>query len=331
MVNWKLLDDGNAKAVWDKSLLRFPDYTLFQTFMWGEYKRNSGWSPKRWIAIDENDEIIAMVQGLLRIFPLNLGLIWVPGGPAGDLSAICEGFFKFAKKSTGLKRLFCRFYLNRKNNLPDEDTLRKSNMAKARCSINSGLSMLYNLFPDKSHPKATKNWRHNLRRSEKHDLSVRLWERPDIDSMLSVYEQMEGLKKIGRQYSREELIGLFETMSDKITLYRCDNAGGELLGFRGCAIIGNKGWDLLAAVTAEGRRSYASYALFDRLMQYCRDAGILYYDMGGVDPIRNPGVYNFKKGTGAVSQEYLGEWDWAMPRLLRPLVNWAVYGKRGTF
>lgn len=262
---------------------------------------------------------------------MSTGLVWVPGGPGGDLSTVGSGFFSFLQSAAGVKRMFCRFYPTRENNPEDAAILTAAGMRKARSALNSGLSMLYDLSEDEERPQATKNWRHNLRRSGKHNLTVRMWERPDVGAMLSVYERMELLKNIGTQYSREELTEIFDTLGEKIVLYRCDNANGELLGFRGCAIVGGKGWDLLAAVTAEGRRVYASYALFDALVRHCRSSGVVHYDMGGVDPIGNPGVYDFKKGTGAVLQEYLGEWDWATPRLLIPVVNRLVARRRGGF
>lgn len=328
MVIWNALTGDNAEN-WDKNLLSFPDFSLFQTFSWGEYRGRFGWQPHRWAAYDEQGRIIAMVQALVRLYPLKTGLVWAPGGPVGNLSAIGSGFFSFLKRITGLKRVFCRFYPIRTNNEKDASILAGSGMTKARHPINSGLSMLYNLSQDMEMPKATKNWRHNLKRSEKHGLIMRMWEHPDIEEILSIYKNMETMKNINRQYSREELAEIFETVGEKIALYRCDNANGDMLGFRGCAIVGDKGWDLFAAVTAEGRKVYASYALFDALIRHCRTAGVVHYDMGGVDPAGNPGVYDFKKGTGAILQEYLGEWDWATSYPLRLAANWAISSKRG--
>lgn len=270
-----------------------------------------------------------MVQALVRVYPLKTGLIWVPGGPIGDLSAVDSDFFSFIRRETGLKRVFCRLYPTRANNKKDASILASAGMTKACYALNSGLSMLYNLSQDAKMPKATKNWRHNLKRSEKHNLTVLLWKQPDIKAMLSVYADMERMKNIGRQYSQEDLAALFENMGGKITLFRCNNEKGDMLGFRGCAIVGDKGWDLFAAVTTEGRKVYASYALFDAMIQHCRNAGVVHYDMGGVDPVGNTGVYDFKKGTGAILQEYLGEWDWATSYPLRRVANWAISSKRG--
>ena len=59
-------------------------------------------------------------------------------------------------------------------------------------------------------------------------------------------------------------------------------------------------------------------------MNHCSDLGISTYDLGGVDPVNNRGVYDFKHGTGAVLTEYVGEWERANLLLLPSLVNWAL-------
>ena len=53
-----------------------------------------------------------------------------------------------------------------------------------------------------------------------------------------------------------------------------------------------------------------------------------YYDLGGIDLWQNPGVYTFKKETGARQIEYLGEWDWASQPWLRLFGNWAIWQKQ---
>lgn len=326
MIRWEALSESDALGIWDDSLMGFHDYTLFQTVAWGEHKRDMGWLPCRWVAFNEDNEIMTMVQGLLRKFSYGLGFIWIPGGPVGDISAIGNGFFDFIKCTTGLKRIFCRFYINKRKNYSDMSMLESCGMSRARYRINSGVSMMLHIEGDENKLMEgySKNWRHNFRRSLKHDLTIRQWTRPSIDEMFSIYSEMESLKNIGQQYSREELAGILEHFGNKIILYRCDTTDGELLGFRGCAIIGTKGIDLFAAVSAKGRKMYASYALFAALINHCVNRKVKHYDMGGIDPLKNAGVYNFKKGTGALPVEYIGEWDWASTGWLGWLVNFAI-------
>jgi lipid II:glycine glycyltransferase (peptidoglycan interpeptide bridge formation enzyme) len=50
-------------------------------------------------------------------------------------------------------------------------------------------------------------------------------------------------------------------------------------------------------------------------MKLCGERNVQWYDMSGVDPVNNKGVYDFKKGTGAQDLQYLGEWEYARPSI----------------
>ena len=41
----------------------------------------------------------------------------------------------------------------------------------------------------------------------------------------------------------------------------------------------------------------------------------------GIDPEKNSGVYNFKKGLGGVEIDYLGEYEWSNNELLKYLIS----------
>ena len=66
MARWEMLSDEEARRCWDQALVRFTDYSPFQTYAWGEYRRGLDWEPCRWAAFNEEGEIIAMMQGALR-------------------------------------------------------------------------------------------------------------------------------------------------------------------------------------------------------------------------------------------------------------------------
>lgn len=325
---WKLLDKVEAEELWDKALVKFPDYTLFQTLVWGEYKRDFGWLPYRWVAYNGNGEVCAMMQGLLRRYPLDIGVVWAPGGPVGDISLFDKSFHETILQSIGVKRLYCRFFSNYRRQISDEMVLKSYRWTKAIFPINSGLSMRLIVKDDVQMLREfSKNWRHNLRRSEKYNLTITQWGNPNIDEILSIYASMQEFKNLKQQYSRQELEKIFDKLGDAIVMYRCEDHG-ELIGLRGCAVIGSKAWDLFAATSLKGRKMYASYALFWALIKHCRESGVQFYDMGGINPLYNRGVYDFKKGTGAVSVEYLGEWDWATSGWLRWVLNLAIWRKR---
>ena len=52
----------------------FLDYDFYQSYNWGEYKKDFGWIPYRFIAINSNNKIIGMAQCLLRSLPGSVGI-----------------------------------------------------------------------------------------------------------------------------------------------------------------------------------------------------------------------------------------------------------------
>jgi len=52
-----------------------------------------------------------------------------------------------------------------------------------------------------------------------------------------------------------------------------------------------------------------------------REAGCQFYDLGGIDPEKNPGVYHFKKGMGGEDVTVPGPFEFYPGGLRRILVS----------
>lgn len=329
VVTWKLIAEARELADWDRNLLAFDDHTIYQTIAWGEHRRALGWTPYRWAAFD-GPRMVAMAQGLLRRYPGRAGVVWMPGGPIGDITAWNRGLQKMILRSTGVAWLYCRFNSLRIRQDAHEPLLTSHGWRRPRVRLTTGLSLHYDLARPAAERLAacSRNWRHNLKRSEKYHLTVERWTMPDATALRAIYAEMEGYKQLAQQHSEPGLQALFSHVANHVVVYRCSDADGKLLAFRACAFVGDKAWDLLAATAVAGRKSYASYAAFWALMQDCHHRGVKHYDLSGIDPAGNRGVYDFKQGTGATPVEYTGEWEWAYPGFIALPANWLI-GRRG--
>ncbi|MFN0119998.1 MAG: lipid II:glycine glycyltransferase FemX [Blastocatellia bacterium] len=323
---WELLTDEQANEIQDRGLLGLVDYSLFQTRGWGEYFRDQGWEIRRWAAFTDKGEIAALAQGSVKRFPMGFGIVWIEGGPVGDMTLWNEDLRQTIIRTTGLPRLYCRFRCDRPRDGFDALQLIQQGWARALYPLTSNLSVALDLTQTEEQfvRGLSKSWRQTLNRARKHDLVVRQWENPAIDEVCAAYASMESCKNLREQISRERVELMLRHMGERLLLYRCENAGGELLSLRGCCVLGQRSWDVLAATTEQGRQYCASYPLFYEMIAHCRTLGVRHHDLAGIDPISNPGVYLFKKGTGATPLEYLGEWDWAPSSLLRIAANAAI-------
>lgn len=326
MVRWELLTDETARLVWDQTLVRFDDCAPFQTYAWGEYRRGLGWEPFRWAAFNEQDEVIAMMQGYLRRHLFGIGMVWSEGGPVGDLSVCGESLQAAITSTTGLRRLYCRFRCDRGRNIEDALKLSAQGWQMPWSPLTSSYSMTLDLTQDENHLLASceRNWRRNLRSAEKCNLTTRQWLDPDTDEVSAIFLSMQNLKGLEEQHSRKEVEELLKNLKEQFVLYRCDDEQGELVSLGGFLVIGGRASAWYAATTERGRKLHASYAIFWALVQHCRTIGVRSYDLAGIDPVKNPGVYRFKRATGATPVELLGEWDWASRPWLRWFGNWAI-------
>jgi len=317
MVKWRLHD--GAVEEWDELLSLFENRSYSQLFQWGEYKKEFNWHVLRLIANNSQDDCIGLAQCLFKVYPFGISIMWIPGGPVGDLSIIGNNFFKILHEFSGAKYLYCRI-----SPMDSQDEIKKiTGWKKVKQSVNSRKSMILRLdnYDLDAGNKLSKNWKRNLKRSNNYNLSSKNITNPDYKIIESIYRDMEKYKDIGMQYSTKELASILKKLSKYLVLYICKNSNGIPIAVRGCLIHKNKAWDFIAATNKEARKKYASYKLFWDILVSCSEMKIYSYDMGGIDKKNNKGVWNFKKGTGAKEITYVSEYENSNMPLLIPLIN----------
>lgn len=326
MARWESLTDETARLTWDQTLARFEDCSPFQSFAWGEYRRGLGWEPYRWVASDDQGEVTTMLQGYLRRHPFGLGLVWSEGGPVGDLSACDESLQAAIIDATGLHRVYCRFRCDRARNIEDALKLGPQGWSMPWSPLTSNYTMTLDLTQDEALwlKGCERNWRRNLKRSQEGNVNIRQWLEPKVEEILSVYGSMQDFKGIEEQHSQTEIEQLLLSAKEQLVVYRGEDEGGQLVSLMACLVVGDRACSVLSATSAKGREMHASYGIFLAMIRHCRNSGVRIYDLAGIDPVRNPGVYRFKRATGATPVELLGEWDWASRPWLRWFGNWAI-------
>ena len=103
----------------------------------------------------------------------------------------------------------------------------------------------------------------------------------------------------------------------------CFDADENILGFRSAFVIEDRAWEFYAATTPEGRSSRAGFALLYTLINECRNRGVKRFIL----PLSrtNHGDTIFKKGTGGVLHELVGEWEYSNIIFFRGVVNSILY------
>lgn len=145
-----------------------------------------------------------------------------------------------------------------------------------------------------------KKWRNQLTGSEKNGLVV---ERSDgVESFREfrrLYDEMWARKR----FSTSVNVGEFEQIQEHLSReFRMQTflarVTGEAVGALVCSHMGDRAIYLLGATNEKARQLKAAYILQWQAMLWLKAQGARSYDLGGVDPVANPGGYHFKRGFG---------------------------------
>jgi lipid II:glycine glycyltransferase (peptidoglycan interpeptide bridge formation enzyme) len=98
--------------------------------------------------------------------------------------------------------------------------------------------------------------------------------------------------------------------NQKMRIFVC-KADDQPVSVSICTEIGDTGIYLLGATGDRGMNLNGSNLLQWEMLKWLNKQGCRYYDLGGIDPALNPGVYRFKCGvTGKAGQEirFIGQY-----------------------
>ena len=317
--------DGTASE-WNNTIRHFDDMNVYQTSEWADHKSTSGWSVIRLVCLADRARVVTAAQCLYRSGPLSTVVVWVPGGPIGDLGTVSSKFVGLLKSHLNTKLIYVRIAVMRPFDDVTSRQLASYKWIKSAITIGTKSSLVHLLDAEASIrlTRCSSNWKRNLKRSSKIQSPPYIWHKPDSTSLSSAYQEMNDYKQIegvSLNRSAQDLQSAIDVFGDKLILVRSDDVDGNALAIRGALCFGDTAWDYIAITTPAGRKTYASHAVFWALAESCFQLGMHRFDLGGIDPINNRGVYDFKKGTGSFQVDYEGEWDSASPRWFRAVAS----------
>lgn len=334
MVNWEEYSETQDDRNWDSILLTAKDYTIFQSFAWGEYKESSNWVPLRYWMRDKNNNVLAMVQLLLKKLPFSVKIIWAAGGPVFQFPSSRESKLTEYVESlvTLIHKRYPRSIVRFHSNLPNNSNLAYSlNKVCLRpfYKINSGYSISMDLDVNGETLRKQMTSKHRYY-AKKASASPIHWKVGNSDNDLrefsKIYKEVIDNKNLAVGLkSYEDLISMRNFLKDGVVVltgYINDKPITACL----VLLFGHKAYYLLAATGEQGRAISASYAMFEKLAYELKERGATNFDFGGIDPASTSavGVDHFKRGFGGHIQEYLGEWESVNSSLLRLGVNIAI-------
>lgn len=323
-----------ARTEWAALLATASDANAVQSWAWGEFKRERGWEPERWVARDAGGRIVGCLQALKRSVALGRLIVWVPGGPvlgfaptaAGLIVEIVATWLEEFRRHNRV--VYVRFY----SHLPASPEAAYSLSRVVRpvaLSINSGFTCLIDLSPSLEELRAamTAKHRYYVKQSEAAGLDWKFGWSPELArDMVTLHAMMIDAKRLAQTpCDLETMEALERHFGDDIVLLVGYDGGRPVTSCLALTYAGTAFY-LLAATSPEGRKTSAAYAMIIRLFEVLKSRGIRRFDFGGLAPASQAaaGVDHFKRGFGGTIVQYLGEWEWSASGFLRWPANLAI-------
>lgn len=301
----KMEIDQINKRDWDCLITEFDDASIYQTWEYG----NSGRNNLSHIVFKDGGRTIGCCQVELRHIPLcNIGIAEIHWGPIWiykneNISIdILTYILRGIKKEYAIKRGY--LLKLRPQGSGEKNEMLKLVLEREGFKKNIGerpyRTFKLDLSPpiDELRKNLLQKWRNCLNKAENNQLKVVEGVEDKLyKTFLSLLDEMVERKKFKtlinyNQYGSVQA-NLPDNLKMKIMICEYEN---EPVSAAICSAIGNTGIYLFGASGKKGLQVNASYLLQWRMIQWMKEKGIRFYDLGAFNPELNPGVYHFKKG-----------------------------------
>jgi lipid II:glycine glycyltransferase (peptidoglycan interpeptide bridge formation enzyme) len=298
-----------SPAGWAALLECFEDSNLYQTWSYGAVRWGEG--NLSHLVLRQGREVIGIAQ--LRIIRppfLKCGIAYLRWGPLCQLRGSALEFESVRRMATALRAeyvvkrdLFLRLVPDAFANSERADVFHKAFSGVCKPSSNhipSDRTFVLDLAPplDEVRKKLDQKWRNQLNRAEKNSLTIVAGgSRSEYQQFLSLYQEMWDRKRFDTTVDVNEFARICEDLPArlKLRILVCLYQGVPVSSIV-CSALGSTGIYLLGATTGNGLQAKAAYLLQWAMIKWLKENGFRYYDLGGIDPELNPGVYHFKSG-----------------------------------
>jgi lipid II:glycine glycyltransferase (peptidoglycan interpeptide bridge formation enzyme) len=318
-LGYKIEVDNVTESDWSRLMDRFEDANIYQTWSYGAVR----WGARNLshIVVNRDMEVVGMAQlRIIRPAGFRVGIAYLRWGPMCQvtgqelscdiLQAVATALWQEYVERRGL-------YLEiLPNAFAGSVRAKMFQCAFNRFTWTAGISAekYRTLLLDLTGPleelrkKLDKKWRNQLNAADRNNLDV--LEGTSVDEyrkFCELYNQMRRRKRFETSVSIEEFGRIQELLppNQRMRVFICLHENHPVAGLV-CSAMGDSAIYLLGATNEDGMRLKAAYTLQWAVLRHLKGKGIRFYDLGGIDPTNNPGVYHFKHGLSGTDVSHMG-------------------------
>lgn len=310
---WEVEVDRATSAEWSRTLNQFEDASIYQSAAYGEVH----WGERNLsrLMLKLNGEVVGMAQfRIIRPTPFKFGMAYLRWGPIWkrrDRPIDPEVPKRMARaieqEYLESRKLLVRILPNAFSGSDRAEvfgTAFSAFTSEAGGSEDTYRTFIVDLSPslDELRKKLDAKWRNKLKQAERNNLTVISGEGiEEYRLFCEMYAQMRKRKAFETTVDVEEFGRMQEALgeSERMHVLICQERGVAVAGIVVSA-MGDSAIYLLGATSDAGLSARGAYLLQWIMISRLKERGIRYYDLGGIDPEGNPGVYYFKRGFSGV-------------------------------
>jgi hypothetical protein len=297
------------RAPWQASASRFLDYNYRQMWDFGVACAERVGAVSEHVAVEQGGEIAGLADVRIKRIPaLGTGIAYINGGPLvrrddgrdSDRLSLCLKTLteEYANRRGMVLRVMAPIDGGSWND-GQKAVFSEAGFAPSDAT-KPYRTFLLNIDrePEEIRKSMAQKWRNGLNQSEKRGLTVRAGTDPALfREFCDLFSRFIERKQFSVDLTPPFYLGVQEQASEsdrfQITLVDLD---GAIVAGHVASLLGDTSVYLLGASSDEGLKAKATYLLQWQAIQTAREKGLKWYDLGGIDPEGNPGVYHFKSG-----------------------------------
>jgi hypothetical protein len=310
-----------SEIQWMEYLDTFSDANIFQTLVYnrlvtGEKKTDS-------VVLKKSDEVVAMAAVRIITLPfidrglayIYMGPVWKQKGVPPNKKHIQQIIHAVVQKYVVEERLTLRVFPNVVNIDSNgvEEILKSAELIRHKYPRNTRTIML-DLSPslEEIRSQYRYTWRRTLKKVEqRNDVKIYNGVSDDLfEVVCKLYKEMVKRKAFSDTVNPDLFRQLQKHLPArfKMMIWKAVYRGNPVGAFVGSA-LGEVGFPPLAATNMTGLEHNVSYLLWQRYIEYLKEKGCRWFDLGGIDPEKNPGGYIYKKGLRGIECNYIGDFQ----------------------
>jgi hypothetical protein len=301
---------------WIDLVEQFCDASLYQTWAYAAVR----WGEKNasWVVLKHRNKPVAIAQlALATSARMKCGVAQLRWGPicvSKEKGMEAEGLLWMAdalhREYVQKRGLYLRVLPNAFIGTPRGERFRSAFTQFKQEEFESGESFR-TIVVDLSRPlgeirkQLDQKWRNQLNRAERNGLLV-VDGADDLPSVERMYHELLRRKRFMPGSNLNELLEVNRRLSpkEKLRIFVCKAQGSPIA----CVIVsamGDSGIYLVGASNSTGLQLKGSYFLQWHAIKWLKESGAMFYNLGGINPESNPGVYHFKKGLSGQDVQYI--------------------------